>query len=177
MKKNISIPVLVLLLAPLAACATKADRKTAELSAWADSLVKARRVNENWSAACITDQVTMSKKCFASTFGRRMGGDGEPYGSKSIAFQIYFLDERGPFIMVGFNTYPGRTPTVRIDENEPIQIRNSPPVASPSLVEQLRLGRVARGRYHVWPTGSEDIYVDLTGFEEAWRRLNQLQRQ
>lgn len=133
------------------------------------------KVNDNWNVNCTVDPVTTSRRCFASTFGQMMGHDGRPYGEKSIPFQVYFFDTLGPFVMVGWHTYPGRYPIVRVDDNTPITVRDDGGVSTlepePFLVEQLRLGKVARAQFHSWPEGCRNMFIDLAGFEEAWQRL------
>jgi len=115
-----------------------------------EKLEQERRVNENWSVGCTVDQVTKLKRCFAATFGQNMAHDGQGYGSKSIPFQIYFLGDYGPFVMVGLHNYPGRHPIVRIDENDPVIVPDDGGVSVPKpdvqLVELLRKGAIVRAR-------------------------------
>lgn len=185
MRKRITrCGAIVSLCTVLAACTTHTteERRVADSSkaalAWPENLERERRVNENWSAYCTTDQVTTVKRCYAGTFGQSMGNDGQPYGSKNIPFQVYFLDTSGPFLMVGYHTFPGRTPTIRVDDLVPIQVHNDAGITAlrpdPELVEALRTGSVVKARYHVWPDRTEDMLVKLQGFEEAWQKLNQL---
>jgi hypothetical protein len=140
-----------------------------------------RRANENWMVDCVVDKVTAAKRCFAGTFGRQLGYDGNPVGSNSYPFQVYYIDNRGPFIMVGHHTYPDRTPIVRIDDAPPMKVHDdggvSPLKPNPKIVEKLRSGSVAIGRYHSWPDGSNDIFVDIAGFDEAWGRLQKNMRE
>ncbi len=148
---------------------------------WAKKLDRERRVNENWSVDCTVDQVTTLKRNFASTFGQLMAYNGSAYGGNHIPFQVYFLGESGPFVSVGFHTYPGRYPTVRVDDNDPIRVQNDGGVSAPKpdsiLVALMCTGKVARARYHSWPDGSQDMIVNLIGFEEAWLRLLERKRQ
>lgn len=181
------LPFVALTALICAACATQTAEEreirkvTNEALNWAASLEKERRVNDNWSAYCTVDNVTTLRRCYAGTFGQNMGYDGNPYGSKSIPFQVYFLNDSGPYVMVGYHTFPGRTPTVRIDNNDPVEIRDNAgvtaPGPSPILVKQMLAGKVAKARYHVWPRGSEDMYIDLSGFGQAWERLNVIRKQ
>jgi len=184
MRRIIFALMLVLLCTFTASCAitssqqSEPDKLADKSRAWAAALEKKRRVNDNWSAYCTIDNVTKLKRCYAGSFGQSMGVDGEPYGPKNIPFQVYFLNQSGPYVMVGYHTYPGRTPIVRIDKNEPMQVYDdagvSEPRTNPALVQQMLAGQVARARYDVWPDGSREMYIDLKGFGEAWRRLNQL---
>lgn len=144
-------------------------------------ITKERRVNDNWSAFCNVDAVTGVKKCAAGTFAYAMDHEGKPFGTKNYPFQVYFVNNQGPYVMVGLHTFPGRNPTVRVDDGAPVTVGDdggvSPPVPAPALVDQIRTGLVARARFHSWPKGAQDIYVELTGFEEAWQRLAQLRAQ
>ena len=165
----------------ICSCATpprqedEAARIGREAMDWANALERARSVNDNWSAYCATDQVSTTRRCYAGTFGRLMLASGEPVGDKSFPFQVYFLNQAGPYVLVGHHTFPGRTPTVRVDDNIPIEVNDAAGVNAlrphPELVEKLRRGTAVRARFHEWPRGARDIYVDLTGFEEAWQRL------
>lgn len=180
------IALLISMLFFLSACVTnQLKQKTSEQSEadllfakslqWANKLEQERRVDKNWSVDCTIDHVTALKRCFAFTFGQKMSIDGQAYGRKDIPFQVYFSGESGPFVMAGFNTYPGKSPTVRVDDNNPVRVHDYSGVSKlkpdESLVKLLRKGKVARISYHSWPEGRQDMIVDLTGFEEAWQRL------
>lgn len=139
-------------------------------------------VKDPWVVNCLDDQVLGLRRCWAGTFGREMASNGTPYNSPpSIPFQVFFVSNGvatlGPFVDVGLHTFPGRRPTVRVDEHPPISVAYDAGVSgrepNPALVEQLRRGQVARARYHVWPSGPRDLFVELTGFEAAWQRLQQ----
>jgi hypothetical protein len=107
-----------------------------------------------------------------------MSSDGEGYGDKGIPFQVSFYDSTGPYLMVGHHTYPGRRPQLRIDDDEAVLIDDDAGVSRagthPELIDRLRHASVVRARYHVWPEGSRDMIVDVTGFDEAWSRLQEL---
>jgi hypothetical protein len=154
----------------------------AEVSARSERMVadayareQKRKVNENWNADCTTDAVTGVRRCFAGTFGQSMDARGNGFGGKNLPLQTYFVDQDGPFILVGTNTYPGRTPTIRLDDSEPMPVWNfggtRPPQPQPELVAQFLDAQTARARFHVWPEGSNDMIVDLRGFGEAWSKL------
>ena len=135
-----------------------------------------RKVNENWSVHCTADQVTTTRTCRAFTFGQMMNGSGEGFGSKSIPFQVFFVGKLGPFVQVGYHTYPGRHPTVRVNDNKPTKIQDDGGVSPPkpvdmTVIEQLRGGQIVRARYHSWPKGGQDMIVDIEGFDAAWNRL------
>jgi hypothetical protein len=132
-------------------------------------LERLRKVNENWSADCTTDAVTNVSECRAATFGQSMDHRGQGYGDKNLPFHVYFIDQRGPFLRMGFNTYPGRTPTVRLDDGEPVHLAEREQQLE--LVGEMINARTARARFHVWPTGSEDMIINLQGFGEAWEKL------
>jgi len=146
---------------------------------WGERLTVATRVNENWAVNCNTDAVSRTRRCFAATFGRPMSSSGGGFGTKSIPFQVYFYNKQGPFLMVGLHTYPGRRPEIRIDDDSAAEFINdnagvSPAGAHPEIVQRLLTARVVRARYDTWPDGSHDMIVDVTGFGEAWARLQQL---
>lgn len=113
-----------------------------------------------WRVDCNEDHFTNSKRCFAGTFGSAPGFD------RSIPFQVYFENGRGPAIMPGFNTYPGRTATIRVDSGA---IRSAN--AAQAVINDLRSGSIAYVVYHSWPEGEKRMTVDLTGFTEAYDLL------
>jgi invasion protein IalB len=180
------IALLILMLFFLSACVsnqqkqitseqTEADSLFVNSLQWTRKLEQEKRVDYNWSVDCTIDKLTTLKRCFAFTFGQKMSSDRRVYGGKDIPFQVYFIGTSGPFVMAGFNTYPGKSPTVRVDDNDPVRVHDYSGVSKlepdESLVELLRKGKVARISYHIWPEGRQDMIVDLTGFEEAWQRL------
>ena len=184
MRVHSLLGVMILLTACASQQQTQTDNKTNELGAHVQAMIEGakkrpqeRRGNENWSVWCHVYKVTKSRLCWAGTFGQFMNYDGRGYGKKSIPFKVYFLDKTGPFVEVGWHNYPGKHATVSIDENDPVEVNydGGVSVLAPDehLVQQLRSGKIARARYHVWPHGPEDMIVDLTGFEEAWQRLLQ----
>lgn len=140
-----------------------------------------RYVNSNWYVDCAVDAVSAVRRCYASTFGKSLGHDGEPYGSNIIPFKVVYVDKSGPYVEVGVHDFPGRTPTVRIDDNKPVSVQDYGGVQAPSpdplLVQQMLSGRVTRATYHVWPKGPEQMYVDISGFDQAWQRLNIVRNQ
>jgi hypothetical protein len=153
-----------------------------------DTLARGDKVNPNWTVGCVTDSVTQIKKCHMATFGVGLGEDGEPWrslppevynGSPNYLFEVYFAgrpgDMSGPFVKFGIHDFPGRYPTVRIDGNAPLNVNDDGGVSvlSPDrlLVDQIVKGKVARARYHQWPYGAKEMYVDLTGSDEAWQIL------
>lgn len=139
-----------------------------------------RFVNENWYVDCDEDRVTAIRSCFARTSGQVLGQDGEPYGQKIIPFKVVYIGNLGPFVEVGVHDFPGRTPIVRVDHNEPIIVQDDGGVRAsspnPALVQQMLSGHIARATYHVWPKGQEQMYVNLTGFDQAWQRLNLIRK-
>ncbi len=180
------IALLVSMLLLLPACATnqlkhntseqsEADLLFVKSLQWTNKLEQEKRVDRNWSVDCTIDHLTTLKRCFAFTFGQKMSSDGRAYGRKDIPFQVYFIGQSGPFVMAGFNTYPGKSPTVRVDDNSPVRVHDYGGVSKlepdESLVELLRKGKVARISYHIWPEGRQDMIVDLSGFEKAWQLL------
>lgn len=173
---SVGVGLVVLSCVLVAACTTtkKEAPEVTEALERAAKLDRERRVNENWSVFFTVDQITLAKTYRASTFGRAMAYNGTPYGSKNIPFQVYYINNTGPFLMVGLNTYPGKTPTVRIDDNDPVSVGGM--LRDLSLIDQLLTGKILRGRYWVWPEGARDMYVELEGFEEAWERLTELRK-
>lgn len=105
-----------------------------------------------------------------------MSFDGKPYNKKSIPFQVKYINNLGPLFMVGFNTYPGREPTVKIDGNQPITINKYGYAGSNAeeLIFLLENGSILRGEYHSWPQGAKRMYVELEGFSMAYQKLMEL---
>lgn len=152
----------------LVGCATASQQ-------WAERLTVAQRVNENWIVDCSTDEISRIRRCFAGT----RGSAGEQLGEKLTPFQVYFYNKQGPFIMVGFHTYPGRRPMIRIDDDSAAVFIHddagvTPVGAHPEIVRRLLTAKVVRARYEHWPDGDRDMIVDVTGFAEAWARLQRL---
>ncbi|HOT82553.1 MAG TPA: hypothetical protein PLP17_06150 [Oligoflexia bacterium] len=177
MKRTTKIAIMALIAPFSAGCATYSrddfinDR--IEESRKRDEIATAQQneINIRWSVSCLTDQVTTVRRCWAATFARPMSHDGMPYGRANIAFQVSYLNDLGPYIIT-LNDYPGRDPTIRIDNNHPMKFTIDGP--QPQIVNVLRTGEVARVRRWVWPKGSEDIFVVLRGLSEA---LDELDRQ
>lgn len=146
-----------LLLVALTACATthtsQVDREIAATLAQ----VRQTTLPSGWRVDCLTDEVHAIRTCFAGNFGTALGGT-----SASIPFRVVFVDAVGPEVQPGFSTYPGRTPTVRVDSNPPVY-----DMRSADLINQMKHGSIARAEYHVWPTGAARMTLDLTGFAEA----------
>ena len=128
-----------------------------------------------WSVSCVNDKVTGNRKCYAGTFGRRIGANGMPYGQSNIPYQVYFNvlrgESSGPRMFVGYNTYPGKTPTVKIDNNEPLKCTKENAAA---IIQQMKAGDVVTARFYAWPDGPEDIQINLSGFPQAWQELKQV---
>lgn len=159
----------------LAGC-YRADPEVTRVLARTDSLIaasisraEATTLASGWRADCVDDEVAATRRCYAGTFGSSMSAGQE------VPFQVMFVDrvsdERRKIVLPlhvrpGLHTYPGREPLVRVDDHEPVS-----DMYSAELIGQLRNGRVARARYHVWPEGARDMIVDLAGFEEAYRML------
>lgn len=137
--------------------------------------------SSGWRTDCTSDAVTNDRRCFAGTFGVLMGSDGSPIlaaGNPISAgpLQVYFLNGHGPYILAGLNTFPGRQPSIRFDHDlAAFTVSDDAGVSihrpDPRIVDRMLHASVARVRYHVWPEGSEDMYVDLAGFGEAWSEL------
>lgn len=141
----------------------------------------AARVNANWYVDCTTDPVSRIRHCFAVTYGRAMSSTGEAdsLGVGGAQFQVYFVNKRGPFLRVGTHTYPGQRPAIRIDNDAaPTIIHDdagvTPVGAEPRVVRRLLTAEVVRARYYTWPDGYYNMIIDLTGFAEAWAKLQQL---
>ena len=135
---------------------------------WAQRLDTARRVNENWSADCTRDQVTNTRRCFAGTFD-----------SRSRSFQVYFINNSGPFIAAGAHTFPGRKPEIRFDNDQSsMTIQDDAGVSSnrpqQSIVSRMLTAQTANLRAHTWPDGSRDSTINVRGFAQAWTRLSEL---
>lgn len=137
-----------------------------------------------WTVRCVTQSaVTNTRKCFAGTFGYEMTADGQPMAPQITAgpFQVFYLNETGPFVMVGSHNFPGRMPQVRFDDDR--TARTVPndggvtnPRPAPQIVNRMLSARVARASYSVWPYGTRTMFVYLDGFPEAWRELQQIRR-
>jgi hypothetical protein len=121
-----------------------------------------------WRVDCNVDDTNATKECFAGTFGitaYKGALNGPP-------FRIVFRGPengpllQGPFVEPGFQDWPGDeyTPTVRIDNNEPIH-------DNPALFREMDTGVLAKVEYWVWPTGPERMSVNLAGFHEAYKLL------
>jgi hypothetical protein len=109
------------------------------------------------------DEVHGTRQCYAATFG------SNPWSTApNVPFRVVFMNREGPVVQPGFNTFPGRTPTVRVDDNDPIY-----DMRDPKLIEQLKTGRIVRAEYHVWPSGAERMTLDPSGFAEAYALLLQ----
>ena len=124
----------------------------------------------SWRVDCSTDQVTAERRCFAGTFG-----------TPQAPFQVYYNGSRGPFVMAGFNTFPGRNALVRFDsDSTPFTVPDDAGVSAirpaPQIVQRMMTASTAHVRYNSWPNGGRTMTVDVTGFPEAWSRLQEMRR-
>lgn len=136
---------------------------------------------QKWQVTCAGDAVTGAKRCKAFTFARLMDSTGQPFGGADIPFQVYYSAGRGPFVMAGYNTYPGLRPTLRFDADQrtytvPDDAGVTAPNPAPAIVARMLVAQIARGRSWQWPEGHQDFYVDLTGFPPALAQLKELVR-
>jgi hypothetical protein len=120
--------------------------------------VKASTLASGWSVRCIDDRYTAAKTCIAGTFSI----DQRP-------FRILFVNGKGPTVSAGFNTYPGRTASIRVD-NGPV--RSAADAAA--VIKDLSTGRRAYIIYHTWPEGPNRMELDLSGFNEAYAKLRSI---
>ncbi len=122
-----------------------------------------------WRVDCNVDDINATKECFAVT-----SGISAYEALSSPPFRIVFRGPengpllQGPFVEPGFQDWPGDeyTPTVRIDNNEPIH-----DMYNPALFREMDTGVLAKVEYWVWPTGPERMSVNLAGFHEAYKLL------
>lgn len=142
------------LLMALAACSTTGATKALKAD------IDAGQVNANWNVRCLDDQYKATRTCQASTFG-----DGR---ATFNYFQIAYVNGVGPMLVTP-NDFPGRVPTVRVDNGPVLSEANK-------IVTAMRLGKTAYVSFHVWPTGEQRMTVDVTGFSEAYDRLLELAR-
>lgn len=139
-------------------------------------LSELRRVNANWSSDCtITNPLEKTRRCFLATSAQRISASGDPVGSLKDNFQIYYLNESGPYFRISNHNYPGRTPSVRVDDNQVIQLPNTATETYQNVANQMLLGKRMLAQFTVWPD-SMDTYmlVDLEGFNDGWKRLQSL---
>jgi hypothetical protein len=83
---------------------------------------------------------------------------------------------QGPFVDIERQDWPGtESPAVKIDEYSPtVRIDNNEPIYnmySPALFREMDTGVLAKVEYWVWPTGPERMSVNLAGFHEAYKLL------
>lgn len=124
--------------------------------------VDATTSSSGWRVDCTSDQYTASKRCFAATFGTGAAGSGVP-------FQVYYENGRGPNILAGYNDFPGREATVRIDDGV---VRKASEATA--IVSALSKGTTAFVIYNVWPEGERRMTVNIAGFAEAYAKLQAL---
>jgi invasion protein IalB len=123
--------------------------------------VAATTLSSGWRVDCTRDAFTDERRCFAGRFGRADWG-----GPESIPFQIYYVNGTGPMMLAGDHDFPGRAPSIRIDDGPA-----GTATASPDVIAALRQGREARVVYHVWPHGERRMVVSLDGFAQAHDQL------
>ena len=137
-----------------------------------------------WMVRCyMLSAVSNTRQCFAGTFGYNMSSDGQPQRGATSAgpFQVYYLNDRGPYLMVGAHNFPGRRPEVRFDDDR--NARTVPndggvtdPRPAPQIVNRMLTASVARASFSVWPHGTRSMFVYLDGFPEAWAELQRIRR-
>ena len=112
-------------------------------------------VDGGWRVDCSTDHHKAERRCFAGSFDVE-GRD---------AFQIVYVNRRGPVLYTPHD-FPGRVPTVRVDDGPVI------PATNPNgILTALTNGRTAYVVYHRWPMGEVQMTVDVAGFAEAYSEL------
>jgi hypothetical protein len=158
------LAVLVTLLAALSACVSQ----PAEVGS-----------TSGWNVRCNTDAVSRSTECFAGRFGSPMDYNGQPFNSPVYPLKVFFRDGRGPYMQVGWHNFPGEQPTIRFDDDRsPFTIPDDGGVSSVGVanaaVERLRSASIARARFWSWPNGAQEMYVDVSGFSEAYEELKLL---
>lgn len=131
------------------------------LSGCAAPALKGESSISGWSVKCSADKALAQSQCHMAKFD-----DGVPF---ILRYRITSEGVSGPVVEPGYNTFPGRDPTVRVDQHMPVS-----DMRSAKLIDQMRTGTTAVATYHVWPGGRRTMSVDLAGFEAA---LADLQRQ
>lgn len=112
-----------------------------------------------WTVHCTDDHHKAERTCRASKFGEGPSGSGIP-------FQVYYVNRKGPFILAGHNTFPGKDATIRVGSGPVISASNAN-----AVVRSLNSGTTAYVVYHVWPTGERKMTVDIRGFASAHKNL------
>lgn len=124
--------------------------------------VRDTTLQSGWRVDCTYDRFKDVNRCFAGIFGE---------APNTAPLQVFYLNQRGPFIMAGRHDFPGRTPTVRVDEKKPM-----PTTDAKGIIEALKSGSTAYVVYHVWPKGERRSVVKISGFPEAYDLLQKKRR-
>lgn len=116
----------------------------------------------NWSTRCRLDEMDDRHWCFLDR------GD----------LTIWLTKDGTPYVLVGYDHYPGSKIAVRVDKNKPITASAKIGFAkaqSLEIIEQLKNGQSALTRYEEWPYQIyRDSSVELFGFPQAWEILQKL---
>jgi hypothetical protein len=82
---------------------------------------------------------------------------------------VEFWNRLGPLLRVGYNTHPGRKPSVRID-NGPIHLVNEKDPQG-EIVNAMSKGQKLYATYTTWPSKGGEMTVDLGDFNRAYAEL------
>lgn len=109
-----------------------------------------------WEVKCTLDELTDARTCSLRSW------------TVQAQLTVVFVDQRGPFIVPGVPDAPGKSVTVRVDQNQAITF--APGTKGTALAEQLLHGKIVRFEYSR-SRGPERAALELAGFAEAYQEL------
>ena len=155
-----AITLFLLLLLSVRAGAEEGTFLNVILSGSADAI--STKDNRNyWHLLCEADFVDDSRSCRIG-FNFESGKPGDFWTNVVRANNVYIQ-------VVGGSAYPGSKMILRVDSNSAHQSKEDTPfVAGPELLSELRSGSILRTRWYDWPYNSEqDKEQPLKGYSEA----------
>lgn len=135
---------------------------TAKARAEADAImqkVSAETDENGWRVTCAYDQHKDLKTCRMS----------KGSAAKFAFLTVLFVNGEGPGVAIFGHTFPGRDATIRVNSGPVLKVNDYQQV-----VEALSAEGTAYVVYHVWPEGERRMEIDLTGFNEAYKRLRSM---
>lgn len=126
------------------------------------------KVNSNWRIYEYSDVMDSTKTYYVETTGKHIDHEGKASRFEASRFSVVIEKGESDLVWVSDNDYPGNINKVviRVDNNRAIVLSSFDKARM--AIKQLKYGKGAFVRYRNWPDGRKEMYIDATGFTEAY---------